>query len=173
MVGFWVGTSPWSSIQILLNSAAGNPGYSYTDDLLALDWCEQPAVHVPVLSRIFTHLNIEAWMPMLVQHPNQRLANYIVARLWSGFRFEANKSKPIHPTSHNLPSAQLHRRVVTEYLEIERRRGQMLGPFAHEALAQAYLQTNRIEVIPKGKSGKWRLITNLSYPLGRLVSTMP
>ena len=41
----------------------------------------------------------------------------------------------------------------------------MLGPFPHVPV-----QRNRIGVIPKTQAGKWRLITDLSYPPGNSVN---
>ena len=67
-------------------------------------------------------------------------------------------------------SAQLHPTVVAEYLEKEMRLGRMLGPFEPRQLTIP-LQINRFGVIPKGRNtGKWRLITNLSYPPGHSVN---
>ena len=44
------------------------------------------------------------------------------------------------------------------------------GPLpAIRSFPQAAIQSNRIGVIPKGQTGKWRLITDLSYPPGHTV----
>ena len=42
----------------------------------------------------------------------------------------------------------------------------ILGQLDATSIRQAAIQTNRIGVIPKGQSGKWRLITDLSHPAG-------
>ena len=60
-------------------------------------------------------------------------------------------------------SAQEHPEVVRAYLDAECSRGRMLGPFP--SAVQAALPINRFSVIPKGRgTGKWRLITDLSFP---------
>ena len=46
----------------------------------------------------------------------------------------------------------------------------MLGPLNPMLRGQAAIITNRIGVIPKGNSGKWRLITDLSHPAGYSVN---
>ena len=56
--------------------------------------------------------------------------------------------------------------MITEYLSAERKLGQMLGPFSPDSATQWVVQTNRIGVVPKGRSGKRRSITDLSYPTG-------
>ena len=107
---------------------------------------------------------------MLMRHPDQRFANYIRRGLQNGFRIGVDRSKSIRPASSNMPSAQRHRQVVADYIEKERRLGRILGPFPPESLARVPLQTNRIGVIPKGSTGKWRLITDLSHPPGHSVN---
>ena len=71
-----------------------------------------------------------------------------------------------------MPSAQEHPEVIAQYLERERSLGRMLGPFRHEELeALPEAQINRFDVIPKGhNTGKWRLITDLSFPPGSSVN---
>ena len=54
-------------------------------------------------------------------------------------------------------------RNYTAYIEDELRKSRFLGPF-HNSHSQN-LHLNRFGVIPKGhNTGKWRLITDLSYP---------
>ena len=61
------------SAGILFDCAVGNPGYSYTEDLLALDWCIGRAVLATGDSTVWDPhpLNVEAWIAMLSQHPDQ------------------------------------------------------------------------------------------------------
>ena len=69
-------------------------------------------------------------------------------------------------------SAQKHPEVVRAYLDAECSRGRMLGPFlsaVQAALPPCHI--NRFGVIPKGRgTGKWRLITDLSFPPGLSVN---
>ena len=68
----------------------------------------------------------------------------------------------------NMSSALEHPEVVRDYLAQECSEGRILGPFPVED--QPGLQVSRFGVIPKGKSGKWRLIIDLSAPEGRSVN---
>ena len=63
-------------------------------------------------------------------------------------------------------SAKQHPEVVTSYLQTEISLGRMLGPFTDKIIRDfPPLHINRFGVIPKGhNTGKWRLITDLSYP---------
>ena len=62
-----------------------------------------------------------------------------------------------------MMSAKLHPGVISEYLSKELTHGHMLGPFP-TSFSTPKLQINRFGVIPKGQTGKWRLITDLSFP---------
>ena len=67
-----------------------------------------------------------------------------------------------------MHSATEHPEVIQTYLEGECAKGHMLDPFNKvEAQTLPALHINRIGVIPKGhNTGRWRLITDLSYPPG-------
>jgi hypothetical protein len=69
-------------------------------------------------------------------------------------------------------SAYMHPEVIQTYLDKEGTAGRMLGPFSTQALAVLPpLHVNHFWVIPKGHdTGKWRLITDLSYPPGLSVN---
>ena len=67
-------------------------------------------------------------------------------------------------------SARIPPQVVTDYLQAELARGRMLGPF-DSTNDLPPLQINRFGVIPKDhNTGKWRLITDLSFPQGSSVN---
>ena len=67
---------------------------------------------------------------------------------------------------HNIPSAYMHPEVVDEYIQGELAAGNFIGPLSSPILSNGQiLHVSRIGVIPKGhNSGKWRPITDLSYP---------
>ena len=67
-----------------------------------------------------------------------------------------------------MSSARDHPEVVRDYLAGECAEGRILGPFPAGSLPG--LQVSRFGVIPKGKSGKWRLIVDLSSPEGKSVN---
>ena len=69
-----------------------------------------------------------------------------------------------------MHSAREHPEVIDKYLQEELVRGRMLGPFSSSDNLPP-LHINRFGVIPKGhNTGKWRLITDLSFPQGASVN---
>ena len=89
-----------------------------------------------------------------------------------GFRIGFDHRAPLRSATRNMFSAQKHPEVVRAYLDAECSRGRMLGPFpsaVQAALPPCHI--NRFGVIPKGRgTGKWRLITDLSFPPGLSVN---
>lgn len=73
------------------------------------------------------------------------------------------------PTPRNLQSVYGHAQVVQSYLDREIQLGRMarLSPTEAGAVASLGLRTSPFGVIPKcNRPDKWRLIVNLSAPLG-------
>ena len=69
-----------------------------------------------------------------------------------------------------MGSAREHPSVVTEYLAKELSLCRMLGPFNPESQTPP-VHINRFGVIPKGhNTGKWRLVTDLSFPDGHSIN---
>ena len=119
---------------------------------------------------VSTPLVLEAWRQALSSHPDQAFARYICEGLRSGFRIGFDYGSPLKPATANMQSALLHPGVISEYLQKELTLGRMLGPFGNRE-ALPHLHINRFGVIPKGhNTGKWRLITDLSYPHGHSVN---
>ena len=80
-----------------------------------------------------------------------------------------NRGSPLSPAHLNMPSARQHKQIISDYLANELARKRMLGPLPPHSIQGAY--PNRIGVIPKGQNtGKWRLITDISFPPGRSVN---
>ena len=145
--------------------------YEYTADLLTLDFCRPILEHrVATLHPISTPLRVDAWRAALEPHPDQALARYITTGLTTGFRVGFKYGSPLRSSTANMQSANLHPEVITAYLQKEISLGRMLGPFpSPDGLPQLHI--NRFGVIPKGhQTGKWRLITDLSYPAGASVN---
>ena len=70
-----------------------------------------------------------------------------------------------------MESARQHPGIIGEYLGKEPSLGRMLGPFPEGAQGLPQLHINRFGVIPKGhNTGKWCLITDLSFPPGLSVN---
>lgn len=122
------------------------------------------------LMEVSTPLSVEAWREALSSHPDQAFARYICNGLRHGFRVGFQHGSPLKSASTNMQSADQHPEIVSEYLQKERSLGRMLGPFPDmEALPPLHI--NRFGVIPKGhNTGKFRLITDLSFPPGSSVN---
>ena len=117
-----------------------------------------------------TPLRVEAWDRALASHPDRAFARYISHGLRHGFRIGFNRRAPLKSAASNMGSAQQHPAVINEYICKELSLGRMLGPFP-DASALPPIHINRFGVIPKGHStGKWRLITDLSFPPNRSVN---
>ena len=145
--------------------------YEYTSDLLCIDFCRPPHPHThQLLYQVSTPLCPDAWAAALASHPDRAFACYICNGLRFGFRIGFQYGAPLKSASSNMPSAIQHPTVVTNYLHEELSRGRMLGPF-HSLHGLPPLHINRFGVIPKGhNTGKWRLITDLSFPHGRSIN---
>ena len=59
-----------------------------------------------------------------------------------------------------MASALGQPQVVQDYLAVECSEGRVLGPLDPLALPQVHV--SRFGVIPKGNTGKWRLIVDMS-----------
>ena len=145
--------------------------YPYTADLLCLDSCRpQPAPLPSELSVVSTPLVVPAWEAALHGHPDWAFVRYLLDGLTQGFRIGFNRAHPLRSASANMGSAYLHPEVISSYLRRELSLGRMLGPFPLSFPASE-LHFNPCGVVPKGhNTGKWRLITNLSYPDGGSVN---
>ena len=122
-----------------------------------------------VLSGVYTPLLVENWELLLGAHPDAHFKEYILWGLKNGFRIGCSRTASVSSAKRNMMSANEHPEVVSEYLSEELERGALLGPFDREEVRGVV--TNRFGVIPKsGKSGKWRLIVDLSHPEGRSVN---
>ena len=68
-----------------------------------------------------------------------------------------------------MPSATKNQQVINEYISSEVEKGNIMGPFGKAVAPKVHI--NRFGVIPKKhQPGKWRLISDLSYPEGRSVN---
>ena len=87
--------------------------------------------------------------------------DYIIRGLQDGFRIGFNESFcECKKLKHNMLSATQKPEVVREYLVKECVEGRVLGPL--DPLRFPRIQVSHFGVIPKGSSGKWRLIVDLS-----------
>ena len=120
--------------------------------------------HESVLA-INTPLRVSEWAWALLAHLDQAFTRYVCSGLNEGFRIGFQRGLPLRPAGKNMQSAQEHPAVVEEHLQNELSRGRMLGPFTRSDPLPP-LHINRFGVIPKGhNTAKWRLITDLSFPM--------
>ena len=137
------------------------------DDLLQLE--AYPPQHTSVLMHeVLTPLNWREWDRILAMHPDQQFRAYIVSGIRRGFRIGFDGRIKLHNASHNMPSAQDHPAVIRDYLAEECSEGRVLGPLDPSAFPQVHV--SRFGVIPKGSTGKWRLIVDMSSPAGASVN---
>ena len=145
----------------------------YTADLICLDLCCAPIrTHLPSVQVISTPLNPLAWEYALHTHPDRAYVHLLLRGMKRGFRIGFDHSAPLRSATSNMHSALEHPDIIETYLEKKRSRGRMLGPFSRADLKSLpSLHINRFRVIPKGHNpGKWRLITDFSYPTGESVN---
>ena len=113
------------------------------------------------LSDVFTPLNLPQWESMLADHPDRNYVEFILNGIRDGFRIGFSQAMggelPLASAQKNMKSAEEHHQVVTDYLEAERCRGVISGPFSREEVPRVHL--SRFGVILKShQPGKWRLI---------------
>ena len=153
-----------SSLAHTLNTASDD-GYQYTQDLLKLGTgrSKRQTVCDPRLATISTPLNLAAWRNKLTKHPDKEYARYILEGIEYGFAIGGDDTRTFKSAQQNMLSAKQHPQVIERYLDEEVHKGNILGPFSEQMATKIHI--NRFGVIPKKhQPGKWRLITDLSYP---------
>ena len=89
--------------------------------------------------------------------------SWFVEGLYKGFCLGCTPENLIS-AKRNMQSAYQHPKVISDYLKAEIELNSIVGPFNEPPLPN--LNINRFGVIRKSILGKWRLITDLSYPQG-------
>lgn len=148
-------------------------GYPYIRDLLALDGARQPEISSlhPDLQQISSPLTerLPAWRSALAAHPDHAFSRYVLDGIEHGFRVGFDHTFQLTSAVRNMPSAAAHPSVISEYIAAERGTGRMLGPYPPGSVPDLHI--NRMGVVPKGHvPGRWRLITDLSFPEGASVN---
>ena len=145
--------------------------YVYTDHLRLLQQPPptSPGITVGVRNDCCSPLRASAWAASLRGHPDCVFAEAIVRGLEKGFRIGFDRTSQLVPAERNMPSTTEHDDVVADYIDTELRKKRFLGPYSLDEIGG--VQINRIGVIPKGHTpGKWRIITDLSFPIGGSVN---
>ena len=117
-----------------------------------------------------TPINAQKLWCELRSHPDQVKVDYVITGLTTGFRLGFDPSAvSLTSAVHNMPSASLQPSVIDQYLLSELEKGRVAGPFPASPIPNLHI--SRFGVIPKKhQPGKWRLILDLSSPLGHSVN---
>ena len=156
-----------------MNTAQYLGSYQYTKDLLALHNARPPELvtSYPELGKIVSPIKerLPCWQRALTNHPDREFVRYIVEGIETGFRVGFDHSRALTSVKSNMGSAKINPEIVDSYISGEIAAGRMFGPFAQQEIPGLHI--NRMGLIPKGHTpGKWRLITDLSYPEGASVN---
>lgn len=111
------------------------------------------------------------WRTNLSSHPDSEWAQYVSEGIEKGFRIgfnHATSQAHLQSARRNMPSADSHRDTIEAYLGEETSLGRIAGPFSRHQFPEVHV--SRFGVIPKSTPGKWRLITDLSFPRGASVN---
>lgn len=114
-----------------------------------------------------TPLNVDAWISHLDLFPHAD-KDWLLNGLIFGFKLEIQCAVVVSAES-NCRSAKVHGDVINNYLKEEINMGSIAGPFSNPPILDLHI--NRFGVIPKSTPGKWRLITDLSFPIDGSVNT--
>ena len=113
-------------------------------------------------SRIVTPLRADVWEKHLQEFPDREFVGYLINGIRNGFRIGCYASRSLRSSSNNMLGADMHPRVVQDYLENELQAGRIV-PVPPSWCVNVHL--SRFGVIPKKRQpGKWRLIVDLSSP---------
>lgn len=115
------------------------------------------------LAKVVTPLDVPAWKKKLESHPDKEYTHYLLNGMQHGFHIGADETATFISAKKNMLSATQNPEVIEDYLRKETGVGNILGPFQMGTAPNVHI--NRFGVIPKKyQPGKWRLITDLSFP---------
>ena len=115
-----------------------------------------------------TSIDYQVWCNFLALHPHPD-ALWVLNGIKFGFDLGCLDGSPVL-AQRNCPSANAQSRVIHEYLKEEILHGSIAGPFQCPPIKNLHI--NRFGVIPKSTPGKWRLITDLSFPPDESVNSL-
>ena len=147
--------------------------YQYTEDLMAIAARKGCAIGGASrdggINTIVTPLRVSEWEKLLLPHPDRQFVDYLLDGMKKGFRIGFNYLSKTRVTKRNMKSAYQHPEVVQQYIDNEVRLGRVRGPLQPEETARVHI--SRFGVIPKPhQPGKWRMIVDLSHPVGLSVN---
>lgn len=145
--------------------------YAYTSDLMRLDSRRHTAQGSPDqrIAGVHTPLKVDVWEKKLRYHPDRDYVRYILTGIKQGFCIGVEEGVPLKSAGRNMLSAKKNPQIIEEYIQKEAAQGNIMGPFPVQTAPRVHI--NRFGVIPKKhQPGKWRLITDLSFPEGSSIN---
>ena len=82
--------------------------------------------------------------------------------------FDYTQAPYLRSSRNSMQTAYERPDVIRNYLAKECSEGRVMGPL--DPASYPFVHTSRFGVIPKGSSGKWRLIVDMSAPEGASVN---
>ena len=104
-----------------------------------------------------------------MENHDKAFRDYIVTSLKEGFRI-GFKGLVCYLAKTNMKLALEQPQVVSKYLQEEHAIGRVVDPLTINEFMDTDLMVSRFGVIPKGFTGKWRMIVDLSFPEGSSVN---
>ena len=148
-----------------IGSFVGQERYEGMEDLARLDACcpKGPDYLSAQLGQVVTPLCWQAWDQALRGHPDNQFRRYIVKGIREGFRVGCTRSRTGSSETlvDNMPSAWANPEVIDDYLAKECGMGRVLGPLDPAQYRGVHI--SRFGVVPKGNSGAWRLVVDMSH----------
>eukprot|EP00731_Ephydatia_muelleri_P038232 Em0686g3a len=145
--------------------------YKYTTDLLALAGCRATNPWRPpeFLSQVRTPLRREKWRIALAPHLDRDFVEFILEGLESSFRvgFDYQIAECAKARGNMTPVCK-DKNMIPAFLNEECLLGRVVGPLDPRTFPSVHCSP--IGLVPKGSTGKWRLIVDLSSPHGRSVN---
>ena len=143
--------------------------YLYMADLRAMDACRPlEASGVPdEVGVVSSPLVANEWETVLAGHPDREFAEFVVRGIREGFRIGFDYICRLgEKIPKNMRSASENRDPIDRYVRAEAQERRLI-----RLVGAAPVRVSRVGVIPKPhQPGKWRLITDLSFPKGQSVN---
>ena len=143
--------------------------YVYMEDLRALDACRplKASVVPDEVGVVSSPLVASEWEAVLAGHPDREFAAFVVRGIGEGFRIGFDYRHSLGGKNpKNMRSANVTPDPIDRYVRAELQEGRLI-----RLSGATPLRVSRVGVIPKPhQPGKWRLITDLSFPKGESVN---
>ena len=131
-----------------------------------MDNLSEPYCVLPLPLSI-TPLKLCVWSTFLTRFPHDN-SQWLFQGLTDGFKIGLEGDHPLS-AARNCPSALKQPDIIDSYLREELAYGSIIGLFDKQPFPDFVM--NRFGVIPKSEPGKWRLITDLSFPFKNSVNS--